>query len=293
MKLIIYFVIVAGILCGLFFPKFGDYSSYIPFMILIMLFLNFLDFKIAYNRLLRKELLITLFLSVVVMPGITYYVLSIGLESSYRLGLLLVACSPSGIVSVILIKYITYKDYNLAFSNLILSTFTSIIYIPIILKLLIGQTVIIEIRSIMLQTAMLIIVPFLLTRIVIKFFTDKQQELIQNLTKYTIPFLIFLIVSFSIGSAANQLKWNLELLRLSVSVLGIYFIHGGLGYFAGSLIGKRDLKNTLTFISSSKNCQIVLALAILNFSPLTSVPIIIAIIFYHISNAFWLWILNK
>jgi predicted Na+-dependent transporter len=258
-----------------------------------MLFLNFLDLKITYNRLLRKELLITFFLSIVVMPTITYYVLSIGLETSYRLGLLLVSTSPSGIMGIIFIKYITYRDYNLAFSNLIFSTFCSIIYIPIILKLTIGQTLLIETRPLIIQTATLIILPFLSTRIIIRFFPEKQLQLIKKIANYMIPLMIFLIVSSSIGSAADQLKWDLAFLRLTVSVISIYLLHASLGYFAGSLIGKKEIKNTLTFISSSRNCQIVLALAILNFSPLTLMPIIIAIIFHHITNAFWLWMLES
>jgi predicted Na+-dependent transporter len=117
--------------------------------------------------------------------------------------------------------------------------------------------------------------------------------LIKKIPKFVIPFLIFFIISTSIGSAAGQLKWNLTLLRLSVSVVGIYLLHAGLGYFAGSLIGKKELRNTLTLISSSRNSQIVLVLAILNFSPLTAVPIVIGIVFHHISNAFWLWMLQK
>jgi predicted Na+-dependent transporter len=258
-----------------------------------MLFLNFLDLKIAYNRLLRKELLITFFLSIVVMPFVTYYVLSIGLDTSYRLGLLLVATSPSGIMGIVFIKYITYRDYNLAFSNLIFSTFASILYIPIILKLIIGETFLIETRPLMVQTATLIILPFLSTRIIIWYFPEKKLQVIKRIAKYMIPFMIFIIVSSSIGSAVGQLEWDLAFLRLIVSVICVYLLHAGLGYFAGSLTGKKEIRNTLTFISSSRNCQIVLALAILNFSPLTLMPIIIAIIFHHITNAFWLWMLER
>ena len=108
-----------------------------------------------------------------------------------------------------------------------------------------------------------------------------------------IPALIFLIISTSIGSAASQLKWDLTLLKLSVSVVGIYLIHAGIAYSIGSLIGRKELKNTLTFISSSRNCQIALALAVLNFPPLTAVPIIIGIVFHHITNAFWIWMLQR
>jgi len=286
-------VIGAGILCGLSIPSFGNYSFYIPYMVLVMLFLNFLDFKIAPKGLFRKELLITFFLSIVVMPVITYYLLSAGLEDSYRLGLLLVASAPSGIVGIILIQYIPSRDYNLAFSDLLSSTFASILFIPLILKLIIGQNFLIEIRPIIAQTAALVIIPFLATRLTNRFVSSRQRQIIKKVAKFLIPLLIFLIVSASIGSAAGKLKLDLTLLRLSIVVLGIYMLHAGLGYVAGSLIGRKEIRNTLTFISSSRNCQIILALAILNFSPLTSVPIIIAIIFYHITNAFWLWILQK
>ena len=260
-------------------------------MILLLLFFNFLDLKIDPHRLLRKELFITFFLSIVIMPSITYFVLSIGFESSYRMGLLLLACSPTGVMGIILIHYLKYRDYNLAFSNFLFSTFGSILFIPIVLKLLFGQTVLIEMRPIIVQTAALIIIPYLATRFVNRFFPDKQLRLIKKLPKFGVPFLVFLIISTSIGSAASQLKWDLTLLRLSVSVVGIYLLHAGLGYFAGSLIGRKELRNTLTLISSSRNCQIVLA--ILKFSPLTAVPIIIGIVFHHITNAFWLWMLQK
>jgi predicted Na+-dependent transporter len=166
-------------------------------MILLMLFFNFLDLKIDPHRLVRKELLITFLLSIVIMPSITYYFLSLGFEPSYRMGLLLVACSPSGVMGIILINYLTCKDYNLVFSNLLFSTFGSILFIPIILKLFLGQTVLIEMRPIMLQTAALIIIPFLATRFVNRFFPEKQLLLIKKIPKFVIPFLIFFYFDFN------------------------------------------------------------------------------------------------
>ena len=262
-------------------------------MILFMLFFNFLDLKIDPHRLLRKELFITFFLSIVVMPSVTFYALSVGFEPSYRLGLLLVACSPSGVMGIILIQYLAHRDYDLAFSNLLFTTFGSIIFIPMVLKLLLGQMVRIEMRPIIVQMAVLIVIPFLATRFVNRFLPANRLLLIKKSSKYVIPALIFLIISTSIGSAASQLKWDLTLLKLSVSVVGIYLIHAGIAYSIGSLIGRKELKNTLTFISSSRNCQIALALAVLNFPPLTAVPIIIGIVFHHITNAFWIWMLQR
>lgn len=261
-------------------------------MILLVLFLNFLDLKIEPHRLLRKELLITFFLSFVIMPCIAYYGLSIRFQPSYRMGLLLVACPPSGIMGIVLIRYLTYRDYNLAFSNLLFTTFSWILLMPIVLKLIIGQRVSVDIRHIIMQTSTLVILPFVATRLINRYLPDRHLELIKKSPKYLMPILIFFILSTSIGSASGELKWDLTLVELFITVLGIYFLHACLGCFAGNLLGKKELRNTLTFISSSRNCQIVLAIAILNFSPLTVVPIIIAIICHHMTNAFWLWMLQ-
>jgi bile acid:Na+ symporter, BASS family len=261
-------------------------------MILLVLFLNFLDLKIEPHRLLRKELLITFFLSFVIMPCIAYYGLSVRFRPSYRMGLLLVACPPSGIMGIVLIRYLTYKDYNLAFSNLLFTMVSWILLMPIVLKLIIGRTVSIDIHHIIIQTSTLVVLPFLATRLINRFLPDKHLELIKKSPKYLMPILIFFILSTSIGSASGELKWDLTLMELSMTVFGIYFLHACLGCLAGSLLGKKELRNTLTLISSSRNCQIILAIAVLNFSPLTVVPIIIAIIFHHVMNAFWLWMLK-
>ncbi len=271
----------------------GNFSPSIPILVLFLLFFNFLDVKIDPHRLFRKELLITLSLSFVIMPVITYHGLSIGFNSAYRTGLLLTACAPSGIMGIILIRFMKLKDYNLAFSNFFFTTFGSILLIPIILKLLIGQTVAIDIRPLIGQTAVLIIAPFTATRLVNRFCHEKGLFWIKKCSTALTPVLVFLIISTSIASASDELKWDLTLLRLSISVLAIYLLQGGLGFWIGNLIGGKELRNTLTFISSSRNLQIVLAVVILNFSPLATVPIIIATIFHNIMNAFWLWALQK
>ena len=293
MKLAFYAVITAAIIVGFFFPQTGMYSSYIPIMIIFMLFFNFLDVKINPSGLFRKELLITFFLSFVFMPLITYYGLSVGFEPPYRIGLLLIACAPSGIMGIILIRYMKYKDYPLAFSNLLFSTFGSILFIPIILKLLIDQRVAVEVRPLMGQTALLIILPFLATRIAGRFLPEKPLRWIKKTATILIPALVFMTISTSIGSASGELKWDLTLLRLSLTVLIVYLLQGGLGFWVGNLISGRVLRNTLTFISSSRNLQIVLAVAIWNFSPLAAVPIIIATVCHHLTNAFWLWVLQR
>lgn len=92
---------------------------------------------------------------------------------------------------------------------------------------------------------------------------------------------------------ADQLNWNAESIWLTVIVLAIHLIHGGAGYVIGRIRKNDELKKTLPLIWSSRNIQLVFAIAVLNFHPLTYVPIIMGLFFHHLTNAFWLWILGR
>lgn len=241
----------------------------------------------------RKELLITFFLTAVLMPFVAHTLLSPWFVMDYRIGLLLVACAPTGIISVILIRYLRDKDYDLAFSNLLTSTFSSIFVIPFVLKIFLSQTVTIHIRPILIQTAGIVIIPYIATRLINPLCKGTFQAALKKTADLSVPVLIFFVIAISFGNVSKGLKWDFMLMGLSICVLTIYIIQGGLGYLAGHLINKRNIKNTLALISSSRNCQVVLAISILNFSPLTALPIIIATIFHHLMNAFWMWALQR
>ena len=262
-------------------------------MIAAMLFFNFLNAKIEIAHVFRKELFITFFLTIFLMPFITHNLLSIWFETPYRVGMLLVACAPTGIMGIILIHYLQHRDFHLAFSNFLFSTFGSILVIPFVLRLFLGQTAPIDPRPILIQTATLIIIPYIAALLVNRFCKKTLQQSIKKVGGYLTPVFVFVTVSTSIAGASAELKWNSTLLSLSASIFAIFLVQGGLGYLAGYFIRKRDIKNTLALIASSRNCQIVLAVAILNFSPLTAVPIIIATIFHHLMNMLWLWVLQR
>lgn len=293
MKLVFYSVITIAIFSGLLLPVLGALSTYIPQMIAGLLFFNFLDVKFSPAGIFRPELVVTTFLTAILMPLIAYDLLSVNFEEGYRIGLLLVSCAPAGIMATILLRYLDKKDYPLAFSNFFVSTFGSILIVPFVLRLFLGRTASVQTRPIFIQTALLVIIPYLATRLLNRFGSVALKAGTRRAADFLIPAVVFLIVSASIASASRELKWNLDLLSLSGCVFAIYLIQAAAGYLTGHLMKNEDIRNTLTLISSSRNCQLVLAVAVLNFTPLTAVPIIIATIFHHLMNAVWLWVLQR
>jgi len=279
-------------LSGMFFPTIGLYSNSVPLLVGIMLFCSFLDVKINFGRILRKELFISFFLSAVVMPVLGYYVISIQLSIPYRIGILLVSCAPTGISPLLLAKYIRDTDYDLVVSNFLFLTFAALLYIPFVLGIILKQTIEVSIQAIIGQTFALLLVPYAASRLVIHL-ESVLGSLFKTLANATLFASLFSIIAISIGVAWGQLNATYELLWISLPVLEVYLVHALLGFFAGWLVGGRSVRNTLTFICSSRNVQLVLGIGALNFSSATLLPIVIAILFHHVTNAFWLWIFRK
>ena len=287
--------IILAVIIGLGFPQAGKYAVYIPHMIGIMLFFNFLDVKIQFRRSYPWVLLITLFLSAVAIPALVYYVLSVSFPGPYRIGLLLVACAPTGITTLVLGRYIKGSNYHLVLSNFFFITFGSVFYIPILLKFVLNQAVSLETSPYTLlgQMALLVLLPYILSQTMVHLLHQQWLVRHKNISKGATLILLFCIVGVSIGKVADQLTWNADSMWLAIVVLAIYLIHGGLGYTIGWVWNNAELKKTLPFICSSRNIQLVFAIAVLNFPPLTYVPVIMGLFFHHLTNAFWLWILGR
>ncbi len=293
MKYMIYCSLITGVICGFTFPQLRILMPYLPYFVAIMLLFNFIDIKMQYKNLLRPELIVTFLLTVVIMPLLSYYLLSLPFHEHYRIGILLVALSPSGIILLVLIRYVPDKNYDLIFSNFLFTTFGSILYIPFMVKVIIGQNIHIDSTHLLYQTALLVLGPFLASRIILRLPWPGVIGLTRRISGKAILVLVFCIVSGSLSGLSGSISWDTSLIGVSVIVLSIYIIQGGLGYFVGSLIGDKSTKQTLAMICSSRNTQLVIALALLHFPPLVIVPAIISIFLHHSTNAFWLWLFRE
>ncbi|MFC1513524.1 hypothetical protein ACFL5P_00785 [candidate division KSB1 bacterium] len=285
--------VVLGILNGLLFPAVQFINPSIPYLIGIMLVLNFLDIKTYWKDLLRKELFLTSFLTIIFIPVISYYILSIPFEENIRIGILLTACAPAGIMTLIIARFIPQKDYNLIFSNFLFTTFASIIYIPYLLKLIIGRNVEINSLEILIQIAVLILIPYSISRILLKFVSDIKLNKVRFSTKFILPLLVFVIISGSIGGASEELEWNRSLILQTAVIALIYALHGIIGYFSGYIFGGKDIRHSLALTTTSRNIQIMLAVTILNFDSVVLIPLVIAIIIHHFSNAVILYLFRE
>lgn len=292
-KFTFYIVVISAICCGIIFPQAGALIFLVPYFIVLTLFLNFLNVSIQWDKILRGELFVTLLLTVIIMPFSVNFLLPSDFSDLYRIGLILVACSPGSIMTLIISKFIPRKDYNLIFSNFLVTNLAAVFYIPVILKITAGRSINIDILPVFIQTAAIVLLPYAGSIAAKKFLNQTVFNKLCRISNGTILVLFFLIIAASIGSIAGEVALDETILLLLIIGFIIYLTQGFLGYAGGLLWRKQEIKNTLAFISSSRNTQLVIAIVAINFPPAALIPIILCIFVHHLTNIFWLWLFKK
>jgi predicted Na+-dependent transporter len=289
----IYIIVVSAIVSGFAFPWLGIYGSYIiPALILMMLYINFCDVKLNLKRTIRPVLLLPLAMTAVVMPLAAFFLTEGLFSEEYRIGLVLVAAAPTGIMTLVLSRFIRNPDMDLVFGNFMLSTFGAVVYLPILLGYLPYKYQHPNIRNFLLHTSFLVIIPYIVSRITVRILNDSAMKGFSRISKKLTWAIVFGIISVSVSKASKDVNFDMSLIGLFTVVFLIYSLAGGIVYMISQYIGHTENAATLAFISSSRNVQLTLAIAILNFPAITAVPIVFGIVAHHITNAFWLWVLR-
>jgi len=258
LKIVLYIVILFGIICGILFPHFAVLSITIPYLIGILLYINFLEMHPVWRRFFRKEL-----------------------------------CVTGGILMLIFSRFIPHKDYDLIISNFFTTQFGIILYFPLMAQYVLGAAIKIDTSHLFYQTAALVLIPYICGLLSRSVFSNRIVDQLKRIGNRSIPILVFLTIAISISLTTQEIDWSPELVRLSAIVFVIYMLQGSAACLAGTLLGDKSIRNTLALTASSRNTQLVLGLAVINFPPLVIVPLVLSVIFHHVTNVIWLWLFRK
>jgi predicted Na+-dependent transporter len=285
-----YFIlfIFAAIILGLIFP-FGDKVKFImPFLLSTLLFFNFFELKFELKNFFKIEILYNLIFVLGLLP-IAVFFLSQSLSMPFRIGLFLIAITPTAIGSSIMVKMLG-GDISYAIASTVFYNFLSIISYPFLLHLYFGNSIAkIPVIDILLNLVMILFIPFIIAIIlkqidVLKKYISKASKI----SNYLFIFIIYIAVS---SSALNLRKTNPgELAIVALFTLGIAVI-----YFAtGFLLGKNfEYRKTLASCMGQKNTGLCIWVSLANFTPLVAVPATIYIIVHHLINALLLALFAK
>jgi BASS family bile acid:Na+ symporter len=210
-----------------------------------------------------------------IMPFLGWSVAhALRLEPPLAVGLILVACCPSGTASNV-VNYLARSDVALAVLVTMCSTFGAVVMTPLLTRWLAGTYVRVEAWKLFLDTAQIVLVPVVAGLCL--------HHLAPRLVKGVLPVApavsvvtIALICSSVIAQNAGYIRHSGGRLLLAVLLL-----HSGgfaLGYAVSRLLGfSRLTSRTLSVEVGMQNSGLGVALAQRNFSLLPTAPVPCAI----------------
>ncbi|HOV14702.1 MAG TPA: bile acid:sodium symporter, partial [Spirochaetota bacterium] len=130
-----YFILflLSSIVLGIVFP-FGEKIKFIlPYLLSTLLFFNFLDIDFKLKDVFKIELIYSFVAGTLIFPLLLFF-FTLNLDTNFRIGLFLIAITPTAIGSSIIVKLIGGR-VDLSIVITVINNFLSIVSYPIMLKI--------------------------------------------------------------------------------------------------------------------------------------------------------------
>lgn len=171
----------------------------------------------------------------------------------YQIGLIFIALTPFA-ASVVPLSYILRGDINHAARGTIVVYFASIVYIPVVVWLILRQTI--DMKDVVFAVVEVVLIPLILSRLLVKVKIDK------NTMGIFLNFCIFLLVFLSVGASANLFRSDVVLLAefMGIAMLRTFGLGLGLEYVERRKGIPWEQRVTDVLMTSYKNKGIAIAL---------------------------------
>jgi BASS family bile acid:Na+ symporter len=265
-------VVFASFVTGILFPRVGVlFQPFILFFLMTILFLSFLTIRAEdIRRLFRnqgKTVLWLSFLKLVALPVGVYFLFRLFLPA-YAPAALLLAGVSAGVIAPFIATLVSAN----AALVLVIVVITSIFLpftLPVLAKILLGQTMAISLPFMIRMLALVIFVPIAAVWAVQRFIPGTVRPILRG--RYLLSLMIFAGTNMGVFSQYSDFFYRnpgtiLEATGVSILLGGIFLV---LGFFS---LGKTSLENRLAAAISMANINnvLVLVFAARFFGPLES-----------------------
>ena len=283
-------LVVLATLFSLYYPQVGSSlvkTSWVVYILGIIMFgmglnVKASDFKELFIR--PKFVLIGIGAQFVIMPLIAYILVKgFNLPLGLAIGVVLVGTCPGGTSSNV-ITYLSKGDVALSVGITSCTTLLAPFMTPILTKLLIGQSIDVNVIAMFLSVVKVVIVPIVLG-ILAHRFLPKIAGLLKDVLPMVSTLGIVAIVIAVVSVSAEKIIANLGIIVLVV------VCHNLFGYLFGFLVGKSVTKDmakikALSVEVGMQNSGLATSLALTHFAtqPLAAVPGALFSVWHNISG---------
>ncbi|WEM45508.1 bile acid:sodium symporter family protein (plasmid) [Photobacterium sp. DA100] len=263
----------------------GLKTQIVPLLTIIMLAMGIsLSPKDFVNVAQHKKAVgIGVILQFLIMPLTALLIsLLLGFSIELTVGMILVGSVAGGTSSNVM-AFLAKGNVALSISMTAISTLLGVIVTPLLVELLVGQTVDVPVSAMLMSLVKIVLLPVSIG-LVINTFAQKAVEKIHSLLPLVSMVAIVLIIAIVVALNANNLSQIGSVVALAV------ILHNGIGLIAGyyscRLLGfEESTCRTIAFEVGLQNSGLATALAMKFFSPASAIAGTIFSVWHNISGS--------
>ncbi|HEY1405795.1 MAG TPA: bile acid:sodium symporter [Spirochaetota bacterium] len=272
--------IFVAIILGIIFPASMWEKKTLPYILGLLLVGNFLKIDLHLHKFFRKELLYFPLIGLLIFPFIVYFG-SFFLPLDLRLGLFIIAITPSAIASPVVVDMID-GDRELGVAQVLFSNVIApVSYSGLLYLFFRTSAVSVPVGAMFRDITLLIIIPFFFSRLI-----TLQKNIYSATCRFFSwfgPIGFLLVIFVAVASSSAQLrKIDPEMF---VVILAMTAFLAVLNFSTGYILSRKsNVRRTLAVGFGHKNTSLSVWVAMSNFNPIVVLPMVSYLIFHHIMN---------
>ena len=238
-----------------------------------------------------KWMITGLVLQFTIMPTASFFLAKLfGFSEELLIGFVVLGCCPGGTASNV-IAYLSKAHLPLSISLTIASTFLSVFLTPLLVFVLIKEIIDFNILALIKSTFWIVIFPLIDGIIIRRIFTKKVGVLIKFFPKFS-ELMIALIIGIIFSVSSDLFK------EITITFLLAIIIHNLIGLLLGYYISQyfkfpNDVKKTISIEVGMQNSGLGIALTLIHFGKLASLPSAIFSLWHNLAGLFLIFLWKK
>ena len=241
------------------------------------------DFRVVFSR--PKDVIVGCLAQFTVMPLLAFALSRVfSLNEALTVGVVLVGCCPGGTASNV-ITYLAKGDLALSVGMTATSTLLAPVLTPLLVWLLVGETVDVNVAGMLLSILWVVILPIALGLLVKRLWprtTERATAYLPALSSVAICLIVMIVIAANAGKLLSG-GWIIVLVVMLHNVLGL-----AVGYLIGVLLKMTPAKRKAISVEvGMQNSGLASSLATLHFAayPMATIPGAVFSVWHNISGA--------
>lgn len=201
-------------------------------------------------------------------------------DNLMRLGLLIGASIPMAVTSLIWTS-IAKGDIALTLVALTMDTFVVPFWLPAFLKIVVGQMVIIDLKTMALNLLFMVTLPSLFGMLICDLTKRRMDGFVNSIGGFSSKFSLAAVIFINAVIIRPAIKWDIHIIRVLVAILLLVIGSYVLGYLGSLLLKERSLAQVTSFVYcvGMRNISFGAVLAVAYFPPAVAVPITLTMLY--------------